>query len=124
MKVGNVIGTIKAEDYKKLNYFEIINELIKLNMGLKTHNYIYNLTEFQFCKDKNVNIQRLIITRIFIRHLLMAKALSDLPHVEKVIKELDIESSNLVWLDKMQTKLIPYCNEYKVFEIVYKHLGK
>lgn len=125
MRRGNVIGKVgfdienakTVEDLaKQINYYDLIMELIERNFNPKGISYFKNIPNIENLKHMTAGMQRLTFTRIFLRSMLMVKSKIDLPHLDKIINLFNQDDTFLIWFDKVQTQIIPYCNEYKVFD--------
>lgn len=99
--------------------FDLTNLLLKYiknNFSKEAYQYILNHPMITNSFGKPASFQRFIFTRFIIRHLLICKARRDIPEVAEIFLDIDTGDMLTTWLDKMQTVVLIYCNEHKVFE--------
>lgn len=117
------LGNIDVEKLRNINYYEIFRELINANMTPEAYDYYITLPEVEFLRKQNTTTQRFMLTRIFIRHLFLVRGAYNIPSVPDMLTNIKTMESDMEWLGYIQKIIIPYFNEYGVFEKVKEILN-
>lgn len=117
------LGNIDVEKLRNINYYEIFRELINANMTPEAYDYYISLAEVEFLRNQNTTMQRFMLTRIFIRHLFLARGAYNIPSVPDMLTNIKTIESDMEWLGYIQKIIIPYFNEYGIFEKVKEILN-
>lgn len=116
--MSKILGNITVKDVvnDRFDLANILLNYIKNNFSDEIYKYILAHPLICLMYGKGTDLQRFIFTRFIIRHLLICKSKYDLPNLAEVFLDIDTKGTMTEWLDKMQTIVLVYCNENRVFE--------
>lgn len=101
---------------KDADLVDVVYQEIKKTIGESEAEYFLKDPGITFAKDKFSLVQRVMINRFFIDHLVRYRAYFEVENMSVLFNFISMEGDHITWYQRLYAMIIPWCKDHAVIK--------